>query len=265
MASLTTVLDTVGLKVAQKGETVSVAISGTYNMTLKLQREVGSLGSGSWETLQTWDTANATVAYLHTTDHFNENLRVLVAVDTSGTAVVTLEDTSDLDEHVIKDLAGNRLAVFSQKGLELFGNLTRNGTSGVVNTTAALALNAEDHAGKVVTVDAATGVAITLPEAVGKGDVYTVFVGTTISSGAMTVVAPSSATSFIGGVGLATDIGGVTILANAGDDTVTMSGSTTGGVKGSWLRFTDVADGIFMLEGFLCSTGSEADPFSAGV
>ena len=64
---------------------------------------------------------------------------------------------------------------------------------------------------------------------------------------------------------MSTDISGVTILANVNDDTVTMNGSTKGGVKGTWLRFTDVATGIFMLEGFLCATGTEADPFSAGV
>ena len=44
-----------------------------------------------------------------------------------------------------------------------------------------------------------------------------------------------------------------------------MSGSTTGGVKGSWVKVTDVTSGIWMLEGFLISTGSEATPFSAAV
>lgn len=264
MASLTTVLDTVELTPAALGENILVSISGTYDMTLKLQRELGSPGSGAWETIETWTTADATVAYNYTTKATNQKLRVIVDTDNSGTAVVTLADNTDLSEHAFRDKAGNLLMELTQKGARFLGGL-RRGPNSIVNTTAALALNAEDHAGRVVTVNNATGVAITLPEATGTGDTYDVFVGTTISSGALTIVAPSANTSFIGGVGLSTDIAGVTILANTGDDTITMSGSTTGGVLGSWVRFTDVAAGIFRLEGFLCSTGAEADPFSAAV
>ena len=44
------------------GENVTVSISGTYAMTLELQREVGSPSSGAWErVLGPWSTANATV------------------------------------------------------------------------------------------------------------------------------------------------------------------------------------------------------------
>lgn len=84
-------------------------------------------------------------------------------------------------------------------------------------------------------------------------------------SGNHTIVAPSASTSFIGGCAISTDIGGVTIIANTADDTITMNGSTTGGILGTFFRFTDVASGIFMIEGFLCASGAEADPFSAGV
>lgn len=48
-------------------------------------------------------------------------------------------------------------------------------------------------------------------------------------------------------------------------DTITMSGSTTGGVRGSMVELQDVASGIWMVRGSLVSTGAEATPFSAAV
>jgi hypothetical protein len=266
MASLTGVGDVVQLQVQDKGETVAIALSGTYNMVIKLQLEQGSPGSGSWLNLQTVSgAADATVAIDYTTKSHNEHLQLIVTTDTSGTCVATLTESSNLDVKTFKDRVGNSLMTLTQKFTKFHGGIVRSGSGAVVNTTVALSLTEELHAGRIVTANHATGFAITLPEATATGNVYTIFYGTTVGSGSATIVAPSSDTSFIGGVGISTDIGGVTILANAADDTVTMSGSTTGGVKGSWLRFTDVESGIFMIEGFLCSTGSEADPFSAGV
>ena len=132
------------------------------------------------------------------------------------------------------------------------------------HTTATLTLNADSHAGNVVTLNKADGVTVTLPASSGKGDVYTVFVGTTLTSNGVIQVANS--TDIIqGGVSISTDAAGVTHLTAATTDTITMNGSTTGGLKGSYVRVTDVSSGIWMLEGFLVSTGAEASPFSAAV
>ena len=43
---------------------------------------------------------------------------------------------------------------------------------------------------------------------------------------------------------------------------ITLNGSTTGGLLGSWVRLTDAITGKWMLEGFLNSSGAEATPFS---
>jgi hypothetical protein len=104
-----------------------------------------------------------------------------------------------------------------------------------------------------------------MPAATGTGDVYTIFFGTTVSSNDYIVQAASSSDVFNGGVSISTNIAGVTMLAAATTDTITMNGSTTGGLVGSWVQLTDVASGVFMLDGFLCSTGTEATPFSAAV
>jgi hypothetical protein len=78
-----------------RGDVASVALSGTYNMTIALQKELGSPGSGSWREINRWSTADATVAYNYVTQGDNERLRLIVLVDTSGTCTATLLDTTD--------------------------------------------------------------------------------------------------------------------------------------------------------------------------
>jgi hypothetical protein len=134
-----------------------------------------------------------------------------------------------------------------------------------ITTTAALTLSRNVHAGAVVVLNSTTGRIITLPASSGKGDVYTVFVRSTVSSGSH-VIAVANATDIMqGGVALSTDIGGTNMLASSTSDTITMNGSTTGGLTGSWVRLTDALAGFWMVEGFLVTTGTEADPFSAAV
>ena len=264
MASFTAAGNTLVLDVTDKGETVAISISGTYDQTIEFQREQGSLGSGAFVTLQTFDTENQTETVDYITQSYNERIRLFLAVDGGGTATVTLTETSNLDVKTFKDRVQNSLMTLTQKFVKHHGGIVRTSAS-VVTVTAATTLTEVAHAGRTLVVNSAAGVAITTPEATGTGNVYTVFCGTTVTSSNMTIVAPSSATSFLGGVSISTDIAGVSIICNAADDTVSMSGSTTGGVKGSFVRLTDVASGIFMIEGFLCATGSEADPFSAAV
>jgi hypothetical protein len=267
MASFTGVGDSVTLKVPARGETVDVAISGTYDMTIQLQREQGSPGSGSWEVLKEFNTANATEAFSHLTAGDNESLRLIVTVDTSGTATATLAENSNLQFEVIRDEQGNPVAAFTQEGLELYKGLFHDpaGSNVVDVTSAAVTITKEAHAGRVVTLNKADGVTATMPAATGTGDVYTFFVGTTITSVGAIIQAASAADVFNGGVAISTDIAGVTMLAAATTDTITMNGTTTGGVVGSFVKLTDVAPGVFLLEGFLASTGAEATPFSAAV
>jgi len=262
MASFTGVDDNTTQQMQDVGDEVTIALSGTYNMTILFQREVGAPGSGAYETLRTYTTANATVAEKHTTQRYGEKLRLYVAVDTSGTCVAVLSDvfSKGHGELAIRDAVGNDLLGFDQAGLLRYGG-ERHVSGGVVTVTASVTLTAAAHAGRILVGNAAAGMTVTMPLATGTGDVYTIFVGTTISSNSF-IITKARSDVFNGAVALSTDIAGVTILANAADDTITMSGSTTGGVVGSWVRLTDVASAVWMLEGALCSTGNEADPMS---
>lgn len=133
-----------------------------------------------------------------------------------------------------------------------------------IEITGTTTLDRETHANCVVVHNAAGGGTITLPASTGKGDTYEIVVHTTVTSNLVIAVA-NATDEFRGGVSIATDIAGVTFPVADNDDTLTMNGSTTGGVTGSRVRFTDYKSGFWNVEGFLVSTGTEADPFSAAV
>lgn len=131
-----------------------------------------------------------------------------------------------------------------------------------IAVTASATLRRDVHAGTVVVVSAAAGLTLSLPAATGKGDKYTVFVNTTVTSNAV-IIAANGTDIIQGAVGVSTDAAGVVILAIATADYITMNGSTTGGVKGSWVELIDVATGVWRVGGMLVSTGAEATPFAA--
>ncbi len=133
-----------------------------------------------------------------------------------------------------------------------------------VTITAATTLNRVTHAGTIINVNNTTGFIITLPSSTGKGDVYELFYIATVGSGSA-VVRVTTTDIMQGVIHLTTDIGGSSLPTAADTDTITMSGSTTGGVKGTWLRFKDASAGIWLLDGALICTSTEATPFSAAV
>ena len=134
-----------------------------------------------------------------------------------------------------------------------------------VTVTVSTTLSRNVHSNTIVSLASETGRTLTLPASSGKGDVYTIFIKTTVSSGSAVVQVANSTDVIQGALHLTTDIAGTSMPTSGTTDTITMNGSTTGGVIGSWLRLTDVSSGFWMLEGGLVCTGAEATPFSAAV
>ncbi len=133
-----------------------------------------------------------------------------------------------------------------------------------ITITAAVTLDRDIHAFNTVNVNNTTGFAITLPSSTGKGDVYELFYIATVGSG-NAVVQVTTTDIMQGVVHLTTDIAGSSMPTAATTDTITMNGTTTGGVKGTWLRFKDASAGIWLLDGGIVCTSTEATPFSAAV
>jgi hypothetical protein len=136
---------------------------------------------------------------------------------------------------------------------------------GVIEITAATTLDDDAYAGRTINLNSTTGRIITLPPATGSGATYTIFVGATVSSGSHVVRVANSSDIMQGTLIVTTDIDGVVFPTASTTDTITMSGSTTGGVRGSVIELQDVAANLWSLRGALVSTGAEATPFSAAV
>ena len=89
-----------------------------------------------------------------------------------------------------------------------------------VAATASLTLNKDTHEGNVLIGNAAAGMTVTLPASSGKGDVYKVVVGTTITSNNFIVQVANATDVMMGAVGLTTDIAG-TMMPTAATAPVT--------------------------------------------
>lgn len=139
--------------------------------------------------------------------------------------------------------------------------------SGLVSATAAtLTVTAAKHAGKLIALNRATGVAVTLPAATGSGNRYDFIVGTANSGGNSTIKVVGD--DVMTGVAMMAADGGNTIngFETAADsDTITLDGSTFGGLKGDRVTLIDFAADTWSVEMRGAATGSEASPFSATV
>lgn len=270
MASFTGVGDTVTLNLPRAGEQASVAISGTYAMIIALQKEVGSPGSGAWRELKRWSTANATVAFTYNSVEHNENLRLIVLEDTSGTATATLTDASDAVLQAVKDPNGETVYEVKQSGV-LFGtNKKVKGRlikeSVVLDQASYSAADMAELAGKRCILSRAGGIDITLPAATGSGDEYE-FVVATASVDLYSIDAfASPTTGDINGVVVGVDgAAEFTWGAKSTENALALgnAGNTTGGLPGDRITLVDIAAGLWAASGFINhGTGTEATPFA---
>ena len=143
------------------------------------------------------------------------------------------------------------------------------GTGAPVNVTAStLTVTPAAHAGRVVTLNRAAGVAVTLPAATGTGNIYTFQLGTTVTSNSTTITTGVTGASSDAYQGIViTEDGGTCTGWPAtgtagGSDVITFNGSTTGGFIGDYVQLTDVATGFWMLKSTTKSTGTATTPFS---
>lgn len=134
-------------------------------------------------------------------------------------------------------------------------------------SAAAVVLNAETHGDKPVVINAAAGCAVTLPASTGSGVEFNLIIGTTITSNTITVKV-ANATDVMNGFAIQSQDVGATLQmfeAAATDDTITMDGSTRGGIIGDRISLIDMKAGFWAVKVVSAGTGTEATPFSATV
>ncbi len=133
--------------------------------------------------------------------------------------------------------------------------------------TASTALTKRTHAGAVCNLSAAAGMTITLPASEGKGARYRLFVRTTVTSNNLVIQVANATDVMQGTCIMAADGGDTAVLFETAStsDTITMNGSTKGGLIGDYIDLEDVATGFWSVRMVCQGTGTEATPFSAAV
>lgn len=131
----------------------------------------------------------------------------------------------------------------------------------------ALTLTVASHQNKVVLLDTAAGTTITLPASSGSGAIFKFLVSTTVTSNAHVIKVANSTDVFRGNIYTLSDDTNAVLgwAAAATSDTITMDGTTKGGIAGDSFEIVDYASGFFAVRGLTKSSGTEATPFSAGV
>ncbi len=136
-----------------------------------------------------------------------------------------------------------------------------------VNVTAAtLAVTVDLHDGKIITLNRAAGIAVTLPDvAVASGAIFTFIIGTTFT-GAATIKSVNSSDHMFGHASMGNNSDNTTVdwqsLDSDANDTIDMLGTlnSTGGIAGQ--RITIICMGGWWVEIRGDAAGNEATPFA---
>ena len=158
------------------------------------------------------------------------------------------------------------------------------GPGSTVALTLATDLTVADHAGRIVTMDpTGTPTAITLPAIVGGADSSVAgpgrdpnnpsTIGTTFEllfiDDFTGTISTDGTDKFVGSVMIGVNDGAKkSFIPTAANDIVNLNGeagasvATTGGLKGSRIKFTATAENTYMVEGVLVGSGTIATPFS---
>lgn len=135
----------------------------------------------------------------------------------------------------------------------------------LVNTTATtLACTIAAHEGKVVTINSAAPIAVTLPGATGSGAKFTFVVGTVATATAHTIGTGTTTANFAGVSVIQStatnDVMGYATTAT--DNTISLNGTTKGGYPGLVIEIVDIATDVFTVQMTPKVTGTIVTPFS---
>jgi len=172
---------------------------------------------------------------------------------------------ADADQFVIYDASAVAAKKVSAKQVR-----AHIGSGLVAETTATLTMTQILHGGQTVTMSRAGGLTITLPAATGTGSVYKIAVAVTVTTPSYIIQVANATDEFVGIVyQVDADTSDALVAYPAldadGFDTITMNGTTTGGIMGDIYTIIDIAAGKFQLIGHQTGTGTVATPLSAAV
>lgn len=137
---------------------------------------------------------------------------------------------------------------------------------GAVTVTAStVAVTRDAHAGVPIVLSRAAGIVATLPAATGSGVRYE-FILAADASGDHIVKVANASDTMMGVAYLGNDSAGASCFYTAdSSDTITLNGSTKGGLKGARVIADDIAANVWAVLVYSEASGTEATPFSAAV
>jgi hypothetical protein len=193
-------------------------------------------------------------------------------ITNTADAAETLTVKEDSNTTTIATIEPGQTTTFFCQGGSWYAYQASAGVGGVVAANGdTLTVTKALHAGKIVQFGKTTGTIVTLPAALGFGDIYRFVIGVTATSNA-NIIKVANATDVMDGslnIQQDTDADGTTKVwrADAGDDTMTFAGAaTTGGIVGGYIECRDYKAGFWSCTAFTQSGGgAEATPFSATV
>jgi len=136
---------------------------------------------------------------------------------------------------------------------------------GIVTVTdATVSITDDAHVGQRVVLNRAAGCTATLPAATGSGNRFE-FIGAVDATGDQ-VIQVTGDDTMAGVAYLGNDAAGASCFYTAAtSDTITLDGSTTGGLKGWRVVCDDIAADTWAVTVMSEASGTEATPFSAAV
>jgi hypothetical protein len=163
--------------------------------------------------------------------------------------------------------AENALTLVENGDLKALTKVLRTFFRGPITVTGAtLSLTDPNYLNRTIVQNAAAGCIFTLPPATGGGDKVKIVVQTTVTSDLKVAVANASDT-MLGHAILGIDAADTVVQFDtaATSDTITLNGSTTGGLLGAVIECEDIKTNLWEVRVFSSATGAEATPFSAAV
>lgn len=135
----------------------------------------------------------------------------------------------------------------------------------VAVTSATVTITDDAHAGQRIILNRAAGITATLPDATGSGARYE-FVMAADATGNHVIQVANSGDTMMGSAYLANDSATASCFNTADtSDTITLNGTTSGGLKGARVFVDDIAAGTWAVMVFSEASGIEVTPFSAAV
>jgi len=209
-------------------------------------------GQGLW-TIYNYNNTADTLATMNTAGYFNntdDNLNLLVD------DVIKAKGSDGVAEMVVTAVsAGSVTTVFETPRTSLIAG------------GSTLTLSQELHDGKIILFDQADGSAFTLPAATGTGMRFTCIVSVTVTSNVHSIATDSDSDEFVGHTyQVDTDtsdaIAAYPAIAADNFDTISMNGTTTGGLIGDWVELVDLATGNWAVRFFTNGNGTVATPIA---